>query len=194
MRKGVRLNSLWLSSFLILLIASQTGYAVVCGDLPILNIEQCGHYDFIAYGRIDSELDCEDEKSIFTPVSVFKGTTDKSIDIFTVCEDKGLPISKGEYWILFGDFNNAQEVNVNICGHSRRQLPKEEVDYQTEFRGSTFQEDLRFLRLNFKPKVIGERELLPKKYQKMNPVMVPVLLGVGLVFMVVGYLFIRKKK
>lgn len=194
MKKVVRLNNSWLGSFFILILISLTSQAVVCGDLPVLSVEQCGHYDFIAYGRIDSELDCEDGMALFTPVSVFKGTMDKSIEVYTACEDNGLPVSKGEYWILYGDFNNAQEVNLNVCGHSRKQLPKGEVDYQSDVRGSTFQEDLSFLRANFKPKVQGERELLPKKYQKMDPVMVPVLLGAGLLFMIVGYFFIRKKK
>ena len=43
-------------------------------------------------------------------------------------------------------------------------------------------------------KVFGKKELMPKKYEKVNPKLVPILLGVGLLFMVVGYLVIKKLK
>ena len=68
------------------------------------------------------------------------------------------------------------------------------VDYQYDLRGTSFDEDLTFLKDNFSVKVYGKRELLPKKYEKVNPKLVPILLGVGLVFMVVGYFVIKKLK
>ncbi len=195
MKKKIPLNSLWLGNLLLFLFFSHYSIAAVCDILPKLSLEQCGHYDFIAYGKIESDLDCGNEQVSFYPISVFKGhIEDKTIDLFTSCSDNGLSVSKGEYWVLYGFYNNAQQIKLTICGHSRKQVSKEDVDYQHDLRGTSFEEDLTFLKENFSIKVSEGKNLLPKKYQKVEPVMVPVLLGVGLVFMVVGYLFIKKLK
>ena len=195
MKKKVLLNSLWSGKLLILLIFSNYSKAAVCDDLPKLSLEQCGHYEFIAYGKIESDLNCDNEQVSFYPISVFKGYFEsKIIDLFTSCSDNGLPLSKGEYWILYGFYNNAQQIKLSICGHSRKQISKEEVDYQYDLRGTSFQEDLTFLKENFSLKVFGKKELLPKKYEKVEPELVPFLLGIGLLFMVVGYLVIKKLK
>ena len=193
MTKKVPLNSLWLGKLFFLLFFSNNLNAAVCDDLPKLSLEQCGHYDFIAYGKIESDLNCDNEQVSFYPLSVFKGYIEgKKIDLFTSCSDNGLPLSKGEYWVLYGFYNNAQQIKLSICGHSRKQISNEEVDYQRDLRGTSFDEDLTFLKDNFSVKVYGKRELLPKKYEKVSPKLVPILLGVGLVFMVVGYFVIKK--
>ena len=195
MKKKVPLNSLWLGKLLLLLFFANYSIAAVCDDLPKLSLEQCGHYDFIAYGRIESALDCDDKKVSFYPLSLFKGyIEEKKIDLYTSCSDNGLPLAEGEYWLLYGFYNNAQQIKLSICGHSRKQISKEEVDYQQDLRGTSFQEDLTFLKENFSLKVFGKKELLPKKYEKVNPKLVPILLGIGLLFMVVGYLVIKKLK
>ncbi len=195
MKKKVQLNSLWLGKLLFFVFFSNYSIATVCDDLPKLTLEECGHYDFIAYGRIESDLDCNDEQISFYPISVFKGyIEEKTVDLFTSCSDNGLPLSEGEYWILYGFYNNAQQIKLTICGHSRKQIAKDEVDYQYGLRGSSFQEDLTFLKENFSLKVFGKKELLPKKYEKVNPKLVPILLSVGLVFMVIGYFVIKKLK
>lgn len=190
-----QLSSSWLGNLLVVFSLSlNSSFAAVCGELPELNIEQCGHYDFIAYGRVDGDLDCESGKVKFTPVDIFKGEFVEFIDVFSECSGKGLPLSKSEYWILFGKRNNAQDIQLHICGHSRKQIPSTQTDYQTDVRGTTFQEDLAFLRANFKSKNANEKDLQPRKYQKVDPVLVPILLGVGLVFMVVGFLVMKRMK
>ncbi len=195
MKKKAQLNSLWLGKLLLLLFFANYSIAAVCDDLPKLSLEQCGHYDFIAYGRIESDLDCDDKKVSFYPLSLFKGyIEEKKIDLYTSCSDNGLPLAEGEYWLLYGFYNNAQQIKLSICGHSRKQISKEEVDYQQDLRGTSFQEDLTFLKENFSLKVFGKKELLPKKYEKVNPKLVPILLGIGLLFMVVGYFVIKKLK
>ena len=195
MTKKVPLNSLWLGNLLLFLFSSNYSLGGVCDDLPTLSLEQCGHYDFIAYGKIESDLDCDNEQVVFSPISVFKGyVEDETINLYTSCSDNGLPLSKGEYWILYGFYNNSQQLKLSICGHSRKQIYKEGFDYQQDIRGTSFEEDLTLLKENFSLKVFGEKELLPKKYEKVDPKLVPILLGVGLLFMVVGYFVIKKLK
>ena len=194
MKTPFQLSNSWLGSLAILLFLSLSSKAVVCSELNKLSLQECSQYDFIAYGRIDAALNCEEGSAQFTPVSVYKGKMEESIELFTSCEDGGIPLAKGEYWILFGDLNNAQEIQLNICSHSRRKALPGEMDYSSDVRGTTFEDDLAFLEKNFTQKIAGQNELLPKKYEKIDPVMVPVLLGIGLIFMIVGYFFIRKKK
>ena len=71
---------------------------------------------------------------------------------------------------------------------------KEEIDYQTEVRGSSFVEDLNFLKQHFSLKVPGKKELSAKKYEKFDPKLVPIFLGIGLLFMVLGYFVMKKLK
>ncbi len=193
MVKAKKLSSLWFIKGL-LILSPFFASAYSCPDLPKLSLQQCGHYDFIAYGRIDSELDCDDEQFLFTPINVFKGESAKGIDLYTKCQGDGLAVSKGEYWILFGKMNNSLEVQLSFCGHSRKQLPVGEKDYEAEVRGTSFSEDLAFLKNSFNEKKESQNELKARKYEKVDPVLVPILLGVGLVFMVVGYFFIKRLK
>lgn len=196
MKRKVQFNSLWLGNFLFLLFFSNYNIASICDPLPKLSLEQCGHYDFIAYGKIESDLDCKTNIVSFYTISVFKGYfKDKIIDFHTSCSDDGLPVTKGEYWILYGSYNNAQEIRLSICGHSRKQISKKEIDYQTDVRGSSFKQDLNFLKQNFSLKGPNKKkELSQKKYEKLNPKLVPVLLGVGLLFMIIGYFVMRGLK
>ena len=166
----------------------------VCPELPALDLEQCGHYDFISFGRIDGELDCELGKVIFTPITVFKGEGNQSISLYTSCTDGGIPFSKGEYWVVFGKKNNAQEIQVYFCEHSRQQLPDSIKDYTTEARKTSFQDDLSFLKRNFSKKVTIAQELVPKRYEKISPQKTILLLSIGLVFMLVGFVIIRRWK
>ena len=195
MKRKVQLNSFWFGNLLLFIAISNCSIASVCDVLPKLSLEQCGHYNFIAYGKIESNLDCENQRVSFYSISVFKGSLkDKIVDLYTPCSGNGLPVTKGEYWLLYGFYNNAQELKLSICGHSRKQISKEEIDYQTEVRGSSFIDDLNFLKKNFSLKVVGKKELAPKKYEKFNPKLVPVFLGIGLLFMVVGHFVMKKLK
>tara|TARA_B100001173_G_scaffold14910_1_gene12322 strand:+ start:271 stop:858 length:588 start_codon:yes stop_codon:yes gene_type:complete len=195
MKKKVQLNSFWFGNILILLAFSHYSKASVCGVLPKLSLEQCGHYNLIAFGKIESDLDCENERVSFNAISVFKGSLkDKIVDLYTSCSGSGLPFTQGEYWLVYGVYNNAQELKLSICGHSRKQISKGEIDYQTEVRGSSFFEDLSFLKQHFSLKIPGKKELSAKKYEKFDPKLVPVFLGIGLLFMVLGYFVMKKLK
>ena len=193
MVKTRRLSNLWLINCL-LFLSPFLSFASSCAELERLDLQQCGHYDFIAYGRVDGDLDCAEQSFLFTPIEVFKGTTDEEAELFTSCNNQGLAVTKGEYWILYGEMNNSLEVKLSFCGHSRKQLPKEQRDYETEIRGTSFEEDLAFLKANFDTKQKDKNELKARKYEKVDPYLVPILLGAGLLFMVVGFFIMKRLK
>ena len=122
------------------------------------------------------------------------GEIDEEAELFTSCNNQGLAVTKGEYWILYGEMNNSLEVKLSFCGHSRKQLPKEQRDYETEIRGTSFEEDLAFLKANFDTKQKDKNELKARKYEKVDPYLVPILLGAGLLFMVVGFFIMKRLK
>lgn len=158
-----------------------------------LSVETCGFYDFIAYGRVDSEIDCSNSGALlFSPVELFKGDASGDLILYTDCKDCGVSFSKGEYWIVFGNKNNAQEIQVNQCSFTRNQLPDTVQDYSEVVRGTKFEDDLVFLKNNFESKVDDKNELKAKKYEKVDPELVPVFLGISLVFMLIGFLVIKR--
>lgn len=192
MMRNKKFNNLWLSSFALLLF-SFTSKACICSEMKPLSVETCGFYDFIAYGRVDSEIDCNNSGSLlFSPVELFKGDAVGDIILYTDCQDCGVSFSKGEYWIVFGNKNNAQEIRVNQCSFTRNQLPDTVQDYSEVIRGTKFKEDLVFLKNNFESKVEDKNELKAKKYEKVDPKLIPVFLGIGLVFMLIGFFVIKR--
>lgn len=175
------------------LLITFTASAYVCNEVPFLTLEACGQYDYIAFGRVTSDINCEAHKVKFTPLNTFKGAQeDEEVDLYTSCEDDGVLFHKGDLWLVYGSLNNAQEIQVHVCGHSRKQFKNEANDFYVLERGSTFKKDFTFLKENFSEKEANRNELKPRKYEKVDPVMVPVLLGVGLLFMIVG-IFVFKR-
>lgn len=167
--------------------------AYVCNEIPLLTLEACGQYDYIAFGRVISEVNCEEQKVKFAPLNTFKGAQEEGeIDLFTSCKDDGVLFSKGDLWLVYGSLNNAQEIQVHVCGHSRKQFENEVNDFYVLERGSSFKKDFAFLKKNFAEKDANRNDLKPRKYEKVDPIMVPVLLGVGLIFMIVG-IFVFKR-
>lgn len=174
----------------VLLISFQTK-AAQCPELPTLNLETCGLYDYIAFGRFESAVNCKSQSATFTPIQIFKGDFSKEVEVLTPCDDNGLPVSKNEYWIIFGKQNNSLETQLSICSHSRQKFPSDAQDFNTAARGTSFDQNLEFLRANFTPKIDDKQELKARKYKKVDPIKIPILLGIGLAFMLCGTLVFK---
>lgn len=175
----------------------QFSYGCICPELDYLDLEQCSRYDFIAYGLVVEKEACPKGMVTFVPSEVFKGKFLSELPIEINCEvDCLLDINKGEYWLIYGKYTNAQEVKINFCGHSRKQLPDTIIDYQSELSGRVFQKELQFLQSTFELQTADSKhELKQRKYEKVDPALVPWLFGIGGVVMVIGYLtFFRTKK
>jgi len=95
--------------------------------------------------------------------------------------------------LVYAEKDNAQNLRVSFCGHSRKQLPDSVQDFQGDVNGRTFKGELDFLDQNFEVATkFNGINLEQRKYEKVNPKLVPYLIGIGLLFMIVGYFVFNK--
>lgn len=184
--------------FFIFLLSSAEVSACGCPELHPLTLADCGRYEVIFEGTIDSVYACSDEKALtyFSVETLFKGDFLTIVPVYfecgTSCE---MDFQKGDRWIIYGEKNNAQEVVVNFCSRSRKQPAEGETDHYAFASAHTYNEELSLLNEFFE---IGEKHnegIQPRKYEKVNPSLIPIFLLVSIIFMAVGlYLFRRKKK
>ena len=169
--------------------------ACMCPDLEVLSLEHCGGYEVIFQGEVMKVLDCPEGKVLFKVKTLFKGNAIPQQNVLFSCGSGcSMDFQAGEEWLLFLKKNNAQDLLVNFCGHSRKKYPENQLDPHTELSGRDYASELMFLHENFSPKSIqaGKQELEMKRYEKVEPSNIPVLLGVSMAFMVVGFFVMRK--
>lgn len=174
---------------IVFLITSLSTSACICPELSAITKQKCGSYEWIAYGKVGSVKGCPEGSFEFHPLNIFKGAYADVVPVALDCEYECVPdIVEGDTWILYGKLNNAQEVYLNFCGHSHKRLPDSVQDYHAELAGMSFKAELAFLQDNFNTvEETNRKEIGELKYEKVDPALVPWLLGGGLVFMVVGY-------
>lgn len=186
------------SFLLCLLLVNQFVEACQCDELTPLSLSSCRPYEFIFLGKVQEVLPCEKEvqKVVFDCKSVFKGTYVDQLTLEFECGITACSIDfvSGEEWLVYAKKNNAQALVFDFCSHARKLPLKGQVDYQTELRGTSFFQDRQFLADNFEVKKMKQEGLQQKKYEKVDPDLIPVLLGSGLMFMIVGLYIVRKRK
>ena len=176
--------------FLFSLAKSLSG--CVCQQKEPLSVQVCGLYDVIFFGSIKEIKTCEKGNSIatFTVSELFKGNVSESCEVHYLCGsvDCSVDFQLGSEWLIFADKNNAQECVFDLCSYSRQLLSENVADYENQLRGSTFFEDKKFINTHFELKAKLGNELQARRYEKVSPSMIPVLLVVSLVFMAVAWL------
>jgi len=171
-----------------------TTQACICEELGFLTLQECGKYDWIAYGVINDVEVCPEGLVDFHPLKIYKGKYSKQVDVELNCDIDCVPdVNKGETWLIYAEKDNAQNLRVSFCGHSRKQLPDSVQDFQGDVNGRTFKGELDFLDQNFEVATkFNGINLEQRKYEKVNPKLVPYLIGIGLLFMIVGYFVFNK--
>lgn len=171
-----------------------TSEACVCSELGYLTLQECGKYDWIGYGIVNDIEECPDGIVDFHPLKIFKGKYSKQEDVFLNCDIDCVPdVNKGESWLIYAKKDNAQNLHVSFCGHSRKQLPDSIQDFQGDVNGRSFRGELKFLSENFEvAQKVNGINLEQRKYEKVDPAKIPYLLGAGLMFMVIGYFVFNK--
>lgn len=179
---------------LLFLLIAQLSWACVCKEQGKLSLQECGKYDWIAYGIVDEVSSCPEGVITFSPLAIYKGEYSKQVQLKMDCDvDCQHDAHPGDVWVFYAEKDNGQELNVGFCSHSRKKMPEGAPDFQTGINGMTFEKELLFLKDNFKVQTkSSKRELKARKYEKVNPRNIPLLLGAGLVFMVVGYFVFNK--
>lgn len=172
-----------------------------CDFILPMTFEATAGVEVIFYGKvIDVDSDCSEESEVtFEIIEQYKSSLEKEQEVIYICGTEcGMSFMKDEEWIIYGAKNNAQEVLVDLCSRSRRFIAKSEEDFYQGLLGSTFKQELDFLRTNFKVNETFEGGLKERKYERLNPEYIPYLLGGGLVFVLLGLgvfkLMDKKKK
>jgi hypothetical protein len=180
-------------TFLLVFVA-QVSWACVCKEQGMLSLQECGKYDWIGYGVVDEVEECPEGIIKFSPISIFKGEYAKQVELKMDCDvDCQHDAHAGDTWIFYAEKDNGQELNVGFCSHSRKKMPEGIADFQTGINGMTFDKEMLFLKDHFTVKTkSSKRELKAKKYEKIESRYIPILLGAGLLFMVVGYFVFNK--
>ena len=170
--------------------------ACVCDEIGVLDLQVCSSYDVIFIGKVNKIQSCEHGNStvVFDVSEAYKGNIDYSCEVNYTCgiEDCSMDFQEDTEWLIFLDKNNAQENVFDLCSHSRQLLPDSAVLYSNEIHGSTFFQDKQFLDSNFDVNKSFRNELEARKYEAVDPILIPVFLGVSLGFMLVG-MFVFKR-
>ena len=185
------MKHLFLISFVILFYNVKGCF---CGDLEFLTLQECGRYDWIGYGLVNSSKSCPEGVINFIPLKIYKGSFTEEVDISFNCDQECIPdVNSGEYWIFYAKKDNAQSLHMNFCSHSRKQLPDSVQDYLGAANGRSFKGEMAFLDANFEVAIKTKGiNLEQRKYEKVNPEYIPFLLGGGLLFMLIGYFIFNR--
>jgi hypothetical protein len=184
---------------LVFIFLLSAGKAAACGcpELHPLTLADCGRYEVIFEGTVVSVDSCKDEKSLayFSIETLFKGDYITMVPVYfecgTSCE---MDFQKGDKWIIYGEKNNAQEVVTNFCSRSRKQPAEGQTDNYLFNSVHTYKEELKLLNEFFEAGEKHNEGIEPRKYEKVNPPLIPILLLASIIFMAVGMYFFRKKK
>ena len=173
--------------------------ACVCDGREKLNFQVCSSYDVIFSGQVEGFATCEEGVSAvtFSVSELYKGRVNVNCEVEFVCgsEDCSIGFQEGQEWLVFVDKNNAQVCVFDLCSHSRQLLPSEHAVYDNELRGSSFFEDKNFLNNNFEANKGFNDQLQSRRYKKVDPVLIPVFMGVSVLFMLLGvFVFKRLSK
>ncbi len=174
---------------------SQVVFACECEALQTISLEECGRYDVIFEGTIDTLFTCAENqgKAVFTINNLYKGkflsTVEVNYECGTSCD---FYFAKGATWIIYGDLNNAQEVSAQFCSHTRRMPTAQEQDVYAVTSGLTFLEENNLLQSLFGKASNKNGVLQPRRYEKVNPVLIPVFLGVSLAVVLLGLWLFKK--
>ncbi|MFT6716922.1 MAG: hypothetical protein ACJA0Q_001570 [Saprospiraceae bacterium] len=170
--------------------------ACVCDEKPTLSLQVCSLYDVIFSGDVQNTSVCEDgnSKVLFNVSELYKGDVEFVSELQYVCgvEDCSVDFHDDSEWLIFAKKNNAQECIFELCSYSRELLPDSTAVYINQLRGSTFFQDKDFLASQFDIKKRSKNELRSRKYEKVDPKLIPVFLGVSLLFML-GGMFVFKR-
>ncbi len=183
--------------FFVFLLSTANAVACGCPELHPLTLADCGRYEVIFEGTINSITKCDNEKALahFSIETQFKGDFLTIVPVYfecgTSCE---MDFQKGDKWIIYGEKNNAQEVVTHFCSRSRKQPAEGQTDNYLFNSVHTYKEELKLLNEFFEPGEKHNEGIEPRKYEKVNPRLIPILLLVSIIFMAVGLFFFRKRK
>ena len=168
-----------------------------CGKILPMTFKATAGVPVIFYGEvIEVDSDCEEESYLtFEIIELYKGNLSKTQECIYQCgTDCGMSFVPGEKWIIYSSINNAQYPVLDWCSRSRREFLHDGEDFYEGLLSSTFQEELDFLRHYFEINKNFKGGLKERQYEKVPVKLIPWLLGIGALFMILGYVIFGKKR
>jgi hypothetical protein len=141
----MKLKFIILSYFLLL---TSDFFSCQC-PLTKLSLEECDKYEIIFRGRIKSLKPCEHKKSsaVFEVTELYKGAVPSEFLVLIDCEAECAQVlSVGEEWIIYTNYKQAVNAQLNWCSRSRKYFKNEKLDFYTVTYGNTYDDELIFLR------------------------------------------------
>ncbi len=160
-------------------------FACDCDPLDALTKENCGVYDVIFEGKVDSVTNCVDgEINIsFFIEELYKGNYLSQINVKNYCADGcEMHFAKGDVWLIYAEKNNAQDVIVHFCSRSRKLNAANENDDYEIASGMKYQQEKDALSSFFSNNEQKNTLLKSRSYEKVDPSLIPVFLIVSVVF------------
>ena len=192
--EGCQSRNIFFILFFHLLFISNVD-ACNCGDIAPLSRAVVSQYELVLKGKVQRILPCENGsyQIEIKAGSIYYGAYEQEITLRADCSGTcAMVFNMDEHWLLYCTKNNAQKYLISPCGHSRKFPSAQEVDYEAEVRGTSVFEDAEYLESNFEIAKEVERNLEARKYRRVEPGLIPIFLGVSLLFMLAGYFVIKR--
>ncbi len=132
-----------------LLLTSAFSFACQC-PITKLSMEECNKYDIIFRGRIkkDSLYDGSKKGEVVFEVSeLYRGViTGEFKVLFDSGEECAQAFNVGEEWIIYSNYKQATNAQIDWCSRSRKYFKNEKLDFYSVTYGNNYDDELKFLR------------------------------------------------
>lgn len=191
-------------SLLLLFVFSKTILACECPTLQPISKELCSNYNVIFLGKVDS-VSSANEKDIntayFTINELYKGNIQQQVKVnFDAASECMMSFQKNDEWLMYCVFERFDELNADMCGHSRKLFPDALQDYYQLAALRTFEEEKEYLKLILSIQPFAQNDELNQQQVDFRPhndqpsgTNKLLLLLVSLAAMLIVYFLTRKK-
>jgi hypothetical protein len=136
--------------FLLFIIFFICSSAKAC-QCPVttLSLEECGKYEVIFRGKIDSVRNCNNNlgEAFFVIEDLYKGNATKHFKILFECGGPcDMTFNVGEEWIIYSRYKQITNAKMDWCSRSRKWFRIEKQDFYTVNYGNTYEEEVNFLK------------------------------------------------
>lgn len=135
---------------LILFLVLQGPPAKAC-QCPVVPLDRAltTTYQLIFYGKVVGVNACGDRpgEAIFEIRELYQGNSTPTFTIVYDCKDPCyLPFQKGDEWLIYTNYRQMGNGRMDWCSRSRKMMSVPKEDFYTVNYGTTFDDDIRFLR------------------------------------------------
>lgn len=184
------------------LLFSGAANACECPQLEPISEEQLESYNVVFYGKVDSVSSMNAKgKAYFKIFELYKGNVGQYVIVnFDAVTDCMMSFYKDEEWLIYGVFQRFDELNVKICGHSRKHFYDVSQDHYQMSSLRSFEDEQQFLITKLSiisfaslPEIISQQNNFRPHNEQPSAINKMLLLLCSFLVMVIVYFITRKK-